>query len=190
MKKVIRIAIIIIIAISIVWLLTTIVNGIKTPSKNNTTTETKPLVLTDYANRDSKVILIIDGMVNGDDEHRSVRITVSRGTRVAEIIQGYQGNVIKSQSQENNPNAYDEFIRALAKTNYGKERKTNLPDVRGVCPDGKRYIFEVVDNNDLVSRTWSASCNKGTSLANSNQVISLFKAQVTNYSQFSGNVNL
>ncbi len=190
MKRGLKIAIFIAVIVGVIWLLTSLFSGGSKSTKTKTKTTGSPTALTEYANRDSKVVLTIDGRINGDDAHRSIRITVSRGTRMAEIIQGYQGNIISSQSQDNNPNAYDEFIRSLAKTGYGRERTSAVTDVRGICPTGQRYIFEVVDKNELVSRTWSATCSKGTSMASYTPVINLFKAQITDYSKFTSTTNL
>jgi len=152
--------------------------------------EAKPVVLTDYIERDSRMSLTVGGRIIGDDEHRSIRITVGRGSRQMEVIQGYQNNVIQTHRFDNNQAAYDVFVRALAKTGFGRDRKATQPDERGVCPDSQRYIFEVIDNNDVVSRTWTAGCVKGTSPANFTSVQTLFRNQITDYAKLARDVRL
>src|SRR5665213_76569 len=67
-----------------------------------------PIVRTlpDYASSNSSVSMTIDGVVNGDDIHRAIRITISKESRNIDIIQGYSGNVINTSSQANTADAY------------------------------------------------------------------------------------
>ncbi|MCX6727447.1 MAG: hypothetical protein NTX11_01375 [Candidatus Saccharibacteria bacterium] len=162
-----------------------------TPKKTDTKkTNNTPSSLVDYIDRDSKVILTVSGRINGDDVHRQIRITVSPTDRVAEVIQGYQNNVIKTQNITNNRQAYDQFMRALARTGFSKERKSSLKDERGICPTGQRYVYEIIDNNDQVSRTWAGQCNAGNSLGNAPLILQLFRNQITDYGKFVNGVNL
>lgn len=151
---------------------------------NNPSQVKKAFALTDYAQRDSKVVAFIDGPIVGDDTHRSIRFTITRDTRLVEIIQGYEGKVIKTQQQPNNPSAYDDFIHALANTGFGRERKSALKSEQGICANGLRYIFEVYDNNERITRTWTANCQKGNALADPALVSNLFSGQITDYSEF------
>ncbi len=136
-----------------------------------------------YSTRDSKVVAITDGPIVGDDKHRAIRITVDRNTRQIDVIQGYQGTVIATKTYDNNQKAYDEFMHALAKTGFGKTRKTTVASEEGVCATGRRYVFEVIDNNDSVSRTWTANCVKGNTIAVPSKVTTLFREQITDYEQ-------
>lgn len=165
-------------------------------SKKGTTTAKKgptdkSITLTDYANKDTTVVLTTDGIINGDDVHRAFRFTITRNNRRIDLIQGYQGHIIKTENFENNSEAYNIFIRALARTGFGKVRPGIIDDERGICATGRRYIYEVFDDsNKQTSRTWGASCTKGTSMAVSDSVLRLFQAQITDYSKFSAGVHL
>src|SRR5690554_4055350 len=66
--------------------------------------------LPEYASTDASVVSVTDGVINGDDEHRSIRVTVNRNVRTIDVIQGYQGNVIKTQSFANNEPAFRVFL--------------------------------------------------------------------------------
>jgi hypothetical protein len=169
-------------------LLLVLIFGRGSNNRSSGTEVKKEFSLLDYANRDSKVIAIIDGPITGDDTHRAIRFTISPETRLAEVVQGYEGNVIKSQSQVNNPSAYRNFIYALSKAGFGRERKTDLKSEQGVCATGRRFVFEVYDNNDRVSRTWTAGCIKGSSPADPSTASNLFIAQVTDYNSFASGV--
>ena len=149
-----------------------------------------PSSLQDYASATAEVRLTVDGQVNGDDLHRAIRITVGKNQRKLEVIQGYQGNVIDSKTQDNNESAYDVFLRSLNNAGFTKERKTKITDERGVCPTGNRYIYELTntENNDL--RRWSTSCGAGTFGGQSQLIRSLFQSQITDYETITSTVEL
>ncbi len=158
----------------------------KKETQKKTSTVPKAVVLNDFIDRDSRVSFVLDGKVNGDDIHRSVKITVARGSRNVELIQGYEGQVIKSASFGNNPQAYDVFLRSLARQNFTKERKkVTQTEVRGSCPLGNRYIYQIIDNSDIKFTSWSSTCqNTGTSAANVRIVNDLFQKQIPDYQKF------
>jgi hypothetical protein len=152
--------------------------------------ENKVFELRDYDKKDAEIVATFDGPINGDDEHRSVRVTVTRQARTLEVIQGYQGKVIKTQSYPNNEDAYYDFVHALARTNFGKKRHTNAESEVGACATGRRFVYEVLDENrDSVSRTWAGSCMKGTSFADTDPVNNLFRRQITDYGKLVSGVN-
>lgn len=144
----------------------------------------KVFELRDYENKDAQLVAIIDGPINGDDEHRSIKITVTPQLRTLDVIQGYQGKVINSQTYPNNKDAYYDFVNALARTNFGKKRRTSAQSEVGVCATGRRYIYEVFDENrESVSRTWAGNCTKGTSFAAAEPVNNLFRRQITDFNK-------
>lgn len=178
--------------ILLVMLISRIGSGSKKAGSKSSKASTSNVVdVTKYVNNNSKVVLTINGRINGDDVHRSVRISVDSGNRTAEVIQGYQGNVINTQSAINNPDAYEQFIYALATSGFSKERKTTQTDDRGACPLGQRYVYEIYDNNQSVMRRWSTSCGAiGTMGGRQSQINELFQRQITEYSTFTRNVQL
>ena len=152
------------------------------PSSNTANPNTKKtFTINDYAERDSKVVATFDGPINGDDAHRSIKISVSQESRTIDVIQGYEGKVIKTQTFTNNPDAYYDFIHALARVSFGRTRKTDTQNEVGVCATGRRFVYEAYDNNERVARTWAATCNKGNSLATFESVNNLFRMQITDY---------
>lgn len=173
-----QIIIFLVVVIGIVLILSLIFGDNK---KSTTLTAVKKVTLVDFAKRDSQVVAITDGVINGDDEHRAIRITVDRNTRTMDVIQGYQGKVIASQSYVNNQSAYEEFLSALAKANFASTRKTTIASENGVCATGRRYVFELLESNKSVSRTWTANCTKGNTSADPARVTKLFRNQITDY---------
>jgi hypothetical protein len=165
--------------------------GGKKPA-NNSGPSLKPLP--NYSTTDATTSMTIDGQINGDDIHRAIRITVSQNQREMDIIQGYNGTVISSQTFGNNQAAYAVFLRAI--NNYGflqKLKNTKAPaDERGQCPLGNRYIFELAKDGSTLSRLWASDCSvtNATLGGNSQTLQTLFEGQITQYNTLTENVNL
>ncbi len=152
----------------------------------------RDITISDYANRDTRVALTIEGRIVGDYEHRQIRISVDRNQRVLEVIQGFQGNVIQSQRFANNSDALEAFLFALHREGFGDYREVEQEDVRGVCPRGKRYIFEVYEGDRLLNRLWATDCSRrlGTFGGDRGDVVRLFQDQITDYNQLTRGVQL
>lgn len=167
----------------------------RAPSTRKATEDRKTtpekIVLTEFADRDSRVVFTIDGQINSEQEHRAIRISVGRNSKTIDVIQGYGNNVIKTQTFANTPEGYDVFIHAIDRLGFGSVRKTKQTDSRGVCPLSQRYFYQLIDNNDTKLDLWSASCqNIGTTRANASVVRTLFQRQVPGFSQFTSDVQL
>jgi hypothetical protein len=164
--------------------------------KTPTTGTNAPVVLPlpDYAPTDAYVTMTMDGIINGDDAHRAIKITVSRDQRVLDIIQGYSGHVIDSHSFANNEEAYNVFLHALNNSGFMTKRKNaNLTaDFTGACPLGTRTIFALNQSVDILSQRWTTSCGDipGTLGVETGNLIDLFQAQITNYGELASQANL
>lgn len=157
------------------------------------TAPTAPVkTLPEYASTNAATIMTIDGNVNGEDIHRAIRISIDRYQRKLDILSGYNYNVIQSNNFANNQAAYDVFLRSINGLGFTvKNPKYKIAEDRGKCPLGFRYIFELNDSGDEISRLWSSTCSGvGTLGGNSAQLQTLFKAQITGYSQLTNQVNL
>lgn len=176
-----RIIIILTVVLGIILLFVLIGGGPKKKAATPATQPKKALTLNDYATRDSTVTFTSQGLINSEEEHRSMQISVSRGTRTIKLIKGFQNTVIQSASFTNNPDAYNTFIHALSNVGFGATRKSTITDETGVCPTGQRFIYQLSDNNDEVFRLWSASCTPGTTTANASTVDLLFQRQIPDY---------
>ncbi len=149
----------------------------------------QPRKLVDYANTATAVRLIIDYPVSAEQTHRQEVITVSRDAAEMRFEQGYQGNVIRSQTYDNNPEAYAHFLRALEVAGFNRsEDAEDLREWRGYCPDGRRYLYEIVEGSRTVRQLWSTSCgNIGSFKGNATGVNALFVRQIPDYYKLTGN---
>ncbi|MDB5168732.1 MAG: hypothetical protein JWO41_88 [Candidatus Saccharibacteria bacterium] len=147
--------------------------------------------LSSYAAGNSQVSMTIDGKENSASEHRQVVIAVNPDRVLYEVKQGYNGSVIESHQFTNTTSAYTAFLLALEHANFNKVDTKHLDvDPRGYCPLGQRFIFELTDNGNKVSRDWWTTCNKPkTFLGDANTVITLFQAQVPGYHTLIDNVD-
>lgn len=150
-----------------------------------------PKALADYATTSVEVRLTTSGIINGDDAHREVVITVGRTERVAQVVQGYQGNVIKTQTFENNDTAYAAFLSALDIAGFSKQKPSKFKTEAGQCALGQRYVYEIINNGDDNLRTWSTSCGGSATFAGNPALVrQLFQNQITDYTQFTSGVIL
>lgn len=147
--------------------------------------------LSDYANTDVEVRLTVDGQINNNEAHRQIIFTVGRDNRSLQVNKGYQGEVLKSESFDNNKDAYNAFLRALDTSGFTLSRKSKFPNEQGLCPLGQRYIYEVINNGNKNTRTWSTSCNGPSNFkGKAGLVQELFHNQIGNYDEYVNNVEL
>jgi hypothetical protein len=151
--------------------------------------------LPNYANTGATVSLTTQGIVNGEDIHNSIRITVGSDERVLQIINGYNNQVVSSNVFPNNPAAYEVFLRSIGGQGFLTKQKTDKPvsdNENGYCPLGFRYVYELDQGQDELSRLWSSSCGQkvGTFGGNASSVQRLFQLQITGYNSLTSKVNL
>jgi hypothetical protein len=163
--------------------------GGKKPAPLN---QLKPLA--DYAETDATTSFTVDGIVNGDEMHRSIRITISSNQREVDVLQGYNPQVILSKTFVNNQEAYTVFLKSIGNSGFlAKNKKSRAPaDPAGQCPLGFRYIFNLNQDGDDLSNLWTSSC--GTAVGNwgggLTTVQTLFQDQIPDYETLTGQVNL
>ncbi|MDL2341529.1 MAG: hypothetical protein QFB87_00415 [Patescibacteria group bacterium] len=141
--------------------------------------------LDSYASSAATARLTIDGPVSAPQNHYATRITVGRDSTTYEELQGYDGNVIKTQTYPNTQTSYTSFLRAIELAGFTKgDTAASLKNDRGYCALGSRYIFEFVDSGKQLERFWSTSCAGPKSFqGKTNLTLSLFKKQVPDYNK-------
>ncbi len=161
-------------------------------SKNNVPARKNP-VAADYVDKNSMVRLTTDGEINAEELHRSTAITVTPDSRSLIIYKGYNQEVLNQYNYSNEKAAYASFLKAISLLGYTSERKNAKPaEEVGVCPLGSRYIYELESDNKNISRLWSTTCTKsqGTFAGSAATTITLFQAQIPDYSKLTSNVQL
>ena len=141
--------------------------------------------LVSYATKNSEVRLTVDGPTNANSEHLQERIVVNKDKVVYQRLRGYEGSVELEKTFGNNDTAYGHFLKSLQLAGFMQgDKSPELIDERGQCALGNRYIFELENDNKLVHRFWSTSCDEAeTYQGNTRQTLRLFKDQVPAYSE-------
>ncbi len=160
------------------------------PKSGPATKTSAPKTLSELSSGGASVRLTTEGLLNGDDQHREIRVTVNKNIRTLDIIQGYNGHVIYSKNFGNNQTAYDTFLRGLDLAGFTRSRATNLKDERGVCPEALTFIYQLTGTNGHDIRLWSSDCGGGTLAGKPQLIQNLFRAQITNYDSLTSGVNL
>jgi hypothetical protein len=147
-----------------------------------------------YAGTNAAVSFAEDGIVNADQLHRSIRITVSNSQVTLDVLKGYNPQVIQSNSFENNQEAYTVFLKAINNAGFlAKTKNAKIPDDEtGQCALGSRFILDLSQDGGDISRTWASSCGTktGTSTGAVSTIQALFEDQVPDYQTLISTVNL
>lgn len=179
------VTVIIIIILLIVSLGTFGKKSTKKPVNTNTT-------LSSYANNNTFVRMVIDGPVNANIVHNQVVITVSSDKTVYEQINGYNGEVARSETFNNNLNSYTNFLSALQRASFMRGDKDPAhSNYKGFCSLGNRYIFSLNQGTNTVQQYWTTDCGSPkTYFGNFPLTYDLFKAQVPNYYDLTSDLNI
>ena len=129
--------------------------------------------------------MTVHGPVVADEERQSYEITVSTSSRRFAAYNGYTQTQIDSKDFDNTHEGYQQFVYALSRAGFDKERDLSeeAADDRGACSSGKRYVYEMFENGDLVKRVWTSTCGnaKGTFAGSNNITRELFNKQVPEF---------
>lgn len=155
-----RIFLFLLIAVGLIWL-TVILIG-KALSTGSSSTSTPQQSLVSYATTDAEFVMLIDGPVQSDQTHQSLRITVARDQNVIELMNGYEGQVVSQESFASNSVAFAAFLKSLDKVGFSQPvSKSVSADERGVCPFRNRFIYSITQNGTEKRRAWTTTCNTG-----------------------------
>lgn len=158
--------------------------------KPSTQSDIKVSKLVDYADKNATVSVTTVGKLVGQEDRRSVRISVSSNERRFEILSGYDEQVVSSQTFSNSQEAYTNFLSALSAQGFTSSRKSAV-DPRGACPTGNRYIYDLSQDGDHVSNLWQASCDgQGTFNGRGATIRQLFQQQIPDYAKLIQTVKL
>lgn len=190
--RIIRYILWFLIILLILAILGNLIFGGKDPDTTTTEVATQSSFV-ESASTNSSVTFVMAGIINGTEMHRSIRITVTKGSRTLDIIEGYSGTVLSTQTYANNQEAYREFLSSLYTSGFTKENPENTnPDISGRCPLGNRFIYTSSEITNVPDELWTTSCKTviGTFGGDANSVNQLFRLQIPNYSQQTASVNL
>jgi len=162
--------------------------------KGTKTPQPVPKTLPEYASTDARVSFTVDGSITGDDTKRAIWIIIGKDQRTLEVVQGYNGHVIQTNTQPNNQAAYSAFLKSIYNAGFTFQRKgTKLTaDYSVICPLQNRYIFSLQQGNQSISQLWTSDCGIATGDfgGDFDSIQALFQLQITGYNDLVSNVVL
>lgn len=178
--KILRTIIYILLSIGLVWLFVLLFNRVFSgDTTTETTTTNTPTELVAYANTDTIATAYIDGPVEADSEHESIRISVGRAQTKIELMRGYDEQVVEQYSSPNNSTSYANLLKSLDKARFDAPvSKAVTDDERGSCPLRNRYIYTLENGSQTIMRAWTSSCGTGNFNGNRTLVQQLFVEQI------------
>lgn len=140
--------------------------------------------LASAAQTDATFTFTSAGPIVANEDFAQIRINVTRNSRSVQVYRGYNETLVASQHFDNNTEAFNQFLSALDRAGYTAERRTNLESEAGICPSGRRFVFES-DQFGEDFRRWTTSCQENGNFAGSlNVVRQLYTSQIPEYNQF------
>lgn len=188
--RIIRIVLIILVLGLFIWF----IMWLFSPKESSETPTEQPTDTTSQVEQYDTVRYIQDGQITAQEQHYSVQITIDAVSRKVEVLQGYNGSVIRSQSYANTSAAYDAFYAAIKNVGFFNKRdNVSGADRTSACPFGQRFSYQAgTPISSLSLNTWSASCNAkiGTFAGNASGVKTLFKEQIPDYATLTKGISL
>lgn len=152
-----------------------------------------PRPMATYATDPSaNVAMLIDGPVNAVSQHNQVLVTVSNSNTTIDVFTGYNDQLVESKVYPMTVASFHVFLRSLESAEFNNgSTSPSLSQASGFCPTGDRYIFTFNADGSQKQRYWTTSCNgPHTYDGNLSLTLNLFEAQVPDYTNITGNLNI
>jgi hypothetical protein len=168
------------------------------PTTPKTATKPVQVNLTDYlANSSTTVKLSVIGPVTAPETHVEQTFSITSNTRDLWVYKAYGTDPVFSYQYRNNQAAFQDFLVALQNAGFTKISTSPTPSSNaagltspedGVCPTGKRMVYEVQVDGKSLMRSWSSSCSAtpGNFGGQSAAILSLFQKQIPELSKLPG----
>lgn len=180
-----------IVGIIVVALIAIILIISRGPSQSSETNA--PISMLSYQYKNAMISHTTTGQLVGQDERRGIRISITPAERRLDILTGYEETILSSTVFPNTQDAYTEFLYAMQNLRFTYEREATPSDMRGICPTGRQYVYEIENEGNTDLSTWSTSCTvkQGTYNGSSaSKTRTLFQMQIPDYSKLVADVDL
>ncbi len=136
-----------------------------------------------YLDQNSEVTFTEYGRIVANEEFEAVRVTVSAQQRTLDVLRGYDLTIEEQVRLPNTTSAYKALLYSLDSNNATETRQSAIETEDGVCPSGRRFVFEIRVDDEVVHRTWTSSCGRsdGTFAGDRSSVMTLFQEQIPEY---------
>lgn len=173
-----------------IFFLIKLIGGSSNTQKKPTTTTSQKV--NKLSNDASEVTYTIVGRTVGEEDHRSIKVTVNESHRKIDILQGYDDHVLSSQSFDNTQSAFKTFLMALESASFTSHDTSIKTDERSVCPLGQKFIYSADYSDGTKLKSWTSSCGQnGASFKGKPETVeTLFQNQIPKYDELTSSINL
>lgn len=193
-SKLLPLALVVIVTIVAIIAMVSIGRALLGRSSSNTEVDNSAAQSLLVAEADRSVRMTVRGPIIADEEFNSYQIEVGPAGRRITTYKGYGEQVIDTEQVGNNMRGYEEFVYALDRVGFTKERQLEgtLDDVRGICASGRLYTFEILQAGSVLKQLWVASCRgtEGSFAGNAPAARDLFLKQISDSSTRLRSLNL
>jgi|AntRauTorcE11897_2_1112592.scaffolds.fasta_scaffold00258_9 hypothetical protein len=136
-----------------------------------------------YLDQNSEVSFTEYGRIVANEEFEAVRVTVTAQERTLDVLRGYDLTIEERVQLPNITSAYKALLYSLDSYNATETQESTIEAEDGVCPSGRRFVFEIKVDDEVVHRTWTSSCRRsdGTFAGDRSSVEALFQEQIPEY---------
>lgn len=173
----VRTIIFLLVCLGLIILAFILLKGIFTSGNSSNTTTNATAKLTGYARSGTTAQYVIDGPIVQNQAHRLLRMSVDAELSKIELLEGYNGSVLRQETYPNTTESYRAFLAALDNVGFATGIKDSKSTEEGKCPLQYRYVYTLTDTAKPEFRFWSTSCDKGIFAGQPSAVSSLFRRQ-------------
>lgn len=108
------------------------------------------------------VRMTVRGPIVANEQFATFTITVKPNSRNMTTYLGYLSQQLETVNKDNNIPAYEQLVYALDRNNMmdaSVPEDSNRNDTRGICPTGRMFTFETLNNNTVIKSLWTTTCN-------------------------------
>ena len=110
----------------------------------------------------TSVRMSVRGPIVAKENHYSIVISISKTERTITTFEGYDGQVLGTQTLGNTEAAFSDFMAALNRAGYMTETTGVGTENHGICAVGQLIFFEILSDDKSVGKLWTTSCPKLT----------------------------
>ncbi len=141
----------------LLWAGQALFNGGSTSSQDTLSAGQKLLNTSTSA---TSVRMSVRGPIVAKENHYAIVISISQTERTITTFEGYDGQVLSTQTLGNTKAAFSDFLAALNRAGYMTENKAAGTENQGICAVGQLIFFEILESDKSVEKLWTTSCPK------------------------------
>lgn len=108
----------------------------------------------------TSVRMSVRGPIVAKENHYAIVLSISQTERTITTFQGYDGQVLSTQTLGNTKAAFSDLLAALNRAGFMTEVKGVGNENQGICAVGQLIFFEILSDDKSIGKLWTTSCSK------------------------------